>query len=273
MAKKSKLHEVIAVEPALKERVLKILNETMATFTKRDGHFIGRQVTFESSIDDDNKEDIHAKQLEQQVASDIADKQQEIVTTVTDKLTYTGAFLVKAWDAALQIATTNGAARADVLIDDNPIATELPAVFLLEMEKNLRTFRGVCEKIPTLDPSKDFKLDDDKGAHIYRAKDQERVRMKKVRRYHTMVKPTEHHPAQVDILDEDVPVGTVKTQEWSAKFTPAEKSDLLGRIDQLQDAVKQARIRANQQEVDKRKAGTAFMKFILENTIVPAENK
>ncbi len=272
MAKKTELHEVIAVEPTLKERVAKILQETATTFTKKDGHFVGRQVTFESSIDDDNK-DLQTKQIEKQVESDLVDKQQEIVTTVTDKLGYTGKFLVKAWDAALQIAVTNGSARGDILIDGNPLGTDLPAVFLLEMEKNLRRFREVCDKIPTLDPAKNFKLDGDKGPHIYQAREQERVRTKKARRYRIMVKSDQYHPAQVDTVDEDVPVGVIKTQEWSAKFTPAEKSDLLGRIDQLLDAVKQGRVRANRQVVEKRKVGAAMMEFILNNKINVTDDK
>ena len=63
--------------------------------------------------------------------------------------------------------------------------------------------------------------------------------------------------------DEDVHVGTVREQEWSGLVTPAGKSALLNKVDVLSRAVRRARSRANDVEVDtSKKIGKDLLKYI-----------
>jgi hypothetical protein len=66
-------------------------------------------------------------------------------------------------------------------------------------------------------------------------------------------------------LNLDKPIGTLVTQEWSSAITVAAKGDLLDRIEEVLRAVKKARARANELELDVRenKIGAALMKYIV----------
>ena len=80
-----------------------------------------------------------------------------------------------------------------------------------------------------------------------------------------MVPPTDKHPAQVKELVLDKPIGTLVTQEWSSLITVSQKGDMLDRVEELLRAVKKARARANELELDVRqnKIGTDVLKFIV----------
>ena len=62
---------------------------------------------------------------------------------------------------------------------------------------------------------------------------------------------------------EDVPVARITKDSYSGMFTSAQKADIIGRLDALLKAVKQARQRANNVEADKSKFGSIITKFLL----------
>ena len=74
---------------------------------------------------------------------------------------------------------------------------------------------------------------------------------------------TKEHPAQTELIDKDVQIGTIEEQEWSGLFTPAQKSELLNRVEMVSRAVRRARSRANEAEVNKSaKIGSKLLGFI-----------
>lgn len=65
-------------------------------------------------------------------------------------------------------------------------------------------------------------------------------------------------------MSDDLPIGVIRETEWSGMITPAEKSLLLGRVDEMLRAVKQARARANQVDTDNTaRIGRRIMDFLL----------
>jgi hypothetical protein len=75
---------------------------------------------------------------------------------------------------------------------------------------------------------------------------------------------TKEHPAQTELLNVDVPIGKISEQEWSGLISPAEKAELLGRVEVLARAVRRARSRANDVEVDTtKKLGKALLDYVL----------
>ena len=60
-----------------------------------------------------------------------------------------------------------------------------------------------------------------------------------------IVEPTQFHPAQIHTWTEDERVGKVTESSWSGMMSPAEKSQLISRLQNLIIATKQARQRAN----------------------------
>ncbi len=247
----AKLHEVLAVESGLQTAAKKINEETIRTFDKKDEHFVGTTREVKHFAEEDQKLD--------------TSETKAMVTTVFDKLLYTVGANVRALDAYLQKEATNQKASADIVVGDQTLATAVPATVLLGLETKLAELRAVYEKIPTLAPGPTWVADKARRAAggVWRADSPDvTFRTRKTIKPVVMSPATEHHPAQVQAVSEDVPVARITTQHWSGMISSAEKSDLLGRIDQLLRAVKRARQRANNTEVEKRTIGKVLFDFL-----------
>jgi hypothetical protein len=106
------------------------------------------------------------------------------------------------------------------------------------------------------------------GPGIFRADlDDVRDKAEKKTEYITVAPATEAHAAQVAKEMNTLVVGKFTTKKWSGMISPAEKSDVLARVDALIRAVKRARQRANQAEVVKTTVGNKLFEFILEGTL------
>lgn len=246
-----KLHEVLAVESGLQTAAKKINEETVRTFDKKDEHFVETTRSVAHFADEDTKLDTAETKA--------------MVTTVFDKLLYTAGSNIRALDAYLQKEATNQKASADLIVGDQTLDTAVPATVLLGLETKLAELRAVYEKIPTLAPGPTWLADLDRraGGGVYRSQNPDvTFRTRKTIKPVILAQPTEHHPAQVQAISEDVPVAKITTQHWSGMITSAQKSDLLGRIDRLLRAVKRARQRANSTEVEKRQIGKTLFDFI-----------
>ena len=75
---------------------------------------------------------------------------------------------------------------------------------------------------------------------------------------------TKEHPAQVDILYIDTPVGTWTRTQFSGCITADDKKAMLARLRKLKDAIKVAREQANMAEVEPRKCGEALFEYIFD---------
>lgn len=247
----AKLHEILAVENGLQTAAKKINEETIKTFGKKDEHFIATIRTVEHFAEEDHKLNVvEAKAM---------------VTTVFDKLLYNAIPNVRALDAYLQKEATNQKAAADIVIDDKVLAENVPSTVLLGLETKLTELRAVYEAIPTLAPGPAWEIDTSARAAggVYKsAAPDVAFRTKKTIRPIIMAPATEHHPAQVQAVTEDVPMAKITTRHSSGMISPAQKSDLLERLDKLLRAVKRARQRANGTEVETRRIGASLFEFI-----------
>lgn len=254
----TKLHEILAVEGDLDATQKKIAEETKTTFEKKADHFIEGHRELAMF----NEDDAQQNQVEHKA----------MVTTVIDKLEWTAQAAAKYYDTVFAKDRANQSARADIAIDGTVLAKDVPATFLLGLETKLKALRDVYLAIPTLAPGHAWEPDATRGKGVYRARDPE-IRMKtaKTIRYKVLVEPTKEHPAQIEKWFEDVPVGKVTNQVWSGMLSPAEKSDMIGRIDQLLRAVKRARQRANMVDVGKSRIGGNIFAFIHEGKLPQSE--
>jgi hypothetical protein len=139
-----------------------------------------------------------------------------------------------------------------------------PGITLLGLEQECKRIRDVVAVVPTLPPGKKWALDAQKGAHIYALQNPTRTeRTQKKIVPQVLYEATDHHPAQVQTVEDVNIVGYYTKDEWSGAITPAEKSEILARCDTLIRAVKQARMRANQAEIVASKIGKTLTEFIL----------
>ncbi len=244
-----KLHELLAVEGNHETQANKCRGELAETFQKKRHHFEEKKVTFISNAEG---------------AQATVESQSDIQTSVKKELDWISSFITKSLDASFQVAAANTHAKADIILeDDTVLATDVPATSLLELEKRVTEVMQLIAVIPTLDPAKGFSPDSQRGDGIYQARQVNKKRTAKTSKVITLAEPTKEHPAQVQLVQVDVDVGTIQEQEWSSLISPAQKADLLSRCEILGRAVRRARSRANEATVDTtKKIGAKLLDYV-----------
>jgi len=253
----AELHELLAVEGSKQGIAQKIIDEAIVTFTKKMEHFTGHRKTLNMFADEDKNQE------------DAGTEIKEMVTTVPDKLAY-AVDSIKDWlDVTFQKEKSNQNAKANIEIDDVLLAVDCPATFLLGLEtKKLLDIRRMFEVVPTLQPGIKWEKDPQMGENVYRAENAVKTtKTKKTAQSKILVPATKEHPAQIEKWNEDIVVGMYTEEKWSGMITPAEKSAILGRIDKLLQACKQARMRANKTEAVKDKIADRLFKYIIKGEL------
>lgn len=242
----TQLHEIIAVEPSIKIKADNVLKEGGDTFTKRQGHFKGQIRTYDP-VDDDGEK--------------FPDESKELVTTVPEKLKYIFNAIIDKIDVIGTKEETNTEAVADVIIDGKVIFAKLHATTILSFEKEIGKWRGVLMHAPTLEPG--LKWTENKNQQLWEAAPIKTLKGKKVIKVLTKAAATKEHPAQTELINEDQTIGTWTTVHTSGAITPKNKSEILERLDKLEQAFKTARQRANSTKINQQKLGDKIVKYLL----------
>lgn len=251
----AKLHEVLAVEGQLKGQAQATRTELAATFEKKR-HLFEEKVT----VFHPHKEGAEVERHQQS----------DLQTTVRKELAWIRDIWAKALDVSLQVQKGCATAKGDVVLDDGRVVMrDVPVLALLELEKRTAEFQELVKAVPTLDPAKGFSADPARGEHVYKARDVVKRRTAKEQRAIVLYDATKEHPAQTQLITQDVEVGKISEQEWSGMITPAEKADMLTRAEELRRAVKKARMRANDESVpqDEAKFGASLLDYVFTGTI------
>lgn len=169
------------------------------------------------------------------------------------------------WTDMLDIVSTkdnaNMTARADVVVNGKVIIEGAPVTFLLYLEKQLLDIRKHFDVLPTLDESETWIKDEESG--WYRSVPVLTHRTKKTQRPIVLYDATDKHPAQTQLLTEDITVGHWETRKQSGAIPATRKRILLERVDVLTYAVKTAREQANAVEAEEVKVGKAIFDHLL----------
>jgi hypothetical protein len=250
-----KLHELVAVEKDVRGTANKIIAETGTTFTKKAHLFSTHSKLYEPFKEGD--QDVPEQELPTPI------------TTVDEKLEYFEKHLARLLDVVVQKEDANTKAKGDIeiLLEDStviPLLKNVPVQALVQLENLLENLRSqVYDAIPTLDPAKTWIEDKAAGKGRYLTDATTRVRTNKIQKPITLHPGTDKHPPQVQLINDDVPVGNWKITYFSGLLSPAQKSEVLGRIDVLIASIKKARARANDTLVDNGfKIGKRLFQFI-----------
>jgi len=245
-----KLHELLAVESSLEGSAAKIMKETIKAFEK-GFLFRGKIKTLEMFAEDDR------------VSNGVVERL-DLTTTVEERLDFMKGFIADFFDAVFQKDCANQKATADIIIGDFTIATNVPATFLLSMEKKLKTLRPIFELIPTLEQGVKWEDAPDQGGGIsVTAEPKVSFKTKKTKKWVEVSKATKEHKAQVQFWDDTENCGKYIETFSSGEVTPARKSLFIKNLDNLINAVKEARQRANCVEVPAVRIGNDLMKYLL----------
>lgn len=246
-----KLHEILAVEPGKKQAFENIVAEAISIFSNKPDHF--REAIKVLDMTDGSSDE-----------TEIVDRH-AMTTTVQDKLNYISPFIEDYLDVSFQKETSNQIATSDVVVDGKVLISSAPVTFLLNLENKLARLREVFKSIPTHAPGIEWVNDD---SHTFKGVVRSKFpsvsdKTKKVIKPFVLYEATDKHPAQVEKLTEDIKVGRYSTTIWSGMFSPAQKSELLSKLDKLTEAVKTARMKANDVDATNYKVGRDVMQFLI----------
>ena len=170
------------------------------------------------------------------------------------------ATLSKLFDVTATKDATNCVAKANVVVDDQTLLSDVPVSYLLFLEKQLTDMQTFIRKLPVLDSAESWTFND--SADCWSTEPVRTIRTKKVPRNHVKAEATDKHPAQVEVYYEDVAIGYWTTVKFSGALPAKRVSEILERVEKLQQAVKFAREEANGTEVVDRKVGEKVFGYL-----------
>lgn len=240
----AKLNQIIAVEKGVKSRSFQELTESHQSLQKQS-LLAGISRTYRPK--DDEGEQLPPESTKVQLRAE------EVVQQ-------TAAILTRLFDVTATKDWTNGVAKADVVIDGKTLIAQVPVTYLLFLEKQLVDIHTFVKKLPVLDASETWSFD--ASADCWATEPVQTVKTKKIPRNHVKAEATEKHPAQVEVYYEDVVVGYWRTVKFSGALPAKRVSELLDRVEKLQQAVKFAREEANNAEAVDQKLGDKVFNYL-----------
>lgn len=240
-----KLNQVLAIEKGTKTRIHEFMTAAYHAFQKPQ-LFNGHSRVYTKRNEDG--EELMPENV--RVQNDAKTALAEIALQLTELIDIT---------ATKDIA--NCAAKADIEVDGKLLALQVPATFLLFLEKSLSDMKAEIVKLPELDPAQDWARDEQN--QVWRAAPIFTLKTKKVPKVIVKYEATKEHPAQTEILAEDIPVGQWCQTLFSGAVSRQEKRALLDRITKLLDATKVAREKANETDAPRKAIGAELLKYVL----------
>lgn len=242
----AKLNQIIAIEKGIKSRVYGDVGELHKAAQKAD-LFNGFNKTYQPKEDD---------------GETLPSERKRVQYTVTEILRGIGRMSTEWFDVTARKDWTNCSASADVTVDGNVLLAAVPVTYLLFLEKQLTDLRTVVGTLPVLDEGDSWAKDAEAG--LYKTQPIETRRTQKVQRPLVLYPATPEHPAQTQIITEDVFAGTWTQVRLSGAMPRPEKEALADRVEKLLQAVKQAREAANgADEVATPAVGKAVFDYLL----------
>lgn len=232
------LHEILAVEKSLAESANHVIKDTIKNLAERRTLFEGQTKTHQ--IFDDSKQ--HLVQ---------ATENKEVQSTVNEQIDYMASTVAQYYDVILQKEVANQTARADIVIDNHVIATDIPAIVLLGLESKLLSLVAVYNSIPTLDAAKSWTPAAGYAKpNVFVGTFPEERQQSVVSKTWKEISPaTANHPAQLKEVESTDVIGKYTIVSFSAAITSEDKAARIARLQALIRAVKEARQRANNVEV------------------------
>lgn len=170
-------------------------------------------------------------------------EKQQVQLRVSKVLGDVATILTPLFDVTATRDGANCSAKAAVVVDGVTVLQPVPAVTLLWLEKQLGEIHAVILKLPELAQTETWHLDPNQDC--YATDPVQTVKTKKVPRPFVKAEATKEHPAQVEVVHEDLLQGNWTTVKFSGALPLERKRQLRERCEKLMAAVKFAREEAN----------------------------
>jgi hypothetical protein len=261
----AQLHELLAAEKTATNTRDQLTKDTENKFAKGENYFTGFNKTLELLGDNPSNAAIEAA----------ARQDKALPTTVVATLDYYLNQWSRTEDVLFQKNLTNTTALANIEFRGAVIATGVPVDELMGLETRLSDLRKLATQIPTLDASREWAVDDSAAQAGTWKSVNPQITTKTEKKVTPIVlyPATDKHPAQIEKVTEDVPVGTFTLNVISGATTAIQKANVLSVLDDLIIEVKKARTRANSVDVQVVQIGSTITSLIMGAlTAAPANN-
>ena len=223
----TRLNQILAVEKTVKPRVYSQISE-LHNVVQKPTLFDGFNRTYQP-IDSDGEAYPPESQRVQFVAKEVLDS---VVKLMSEAFTLAAR---KDW--------TNTKASGNIVVDGKILVADVPATYLLYMEKQLTDLHTMVKSLPLLDPAIAWLFDPNSG--LYRSDEIKTHKTKKIEKALVLFPATPEHPAQVKTTTEDVLTGHWNQVKLSGAMPKRDRNGIVERIEMLINAVKVAREQAN----------------------------
>ncbi len=242
----AKLNQIIAIEKGIKSRTYSEFTN-LNKMAQKPELFNGFAKTYQPK--DEDSETFPPENKRIQITASVAlgkmNKMLSEVMNITARKDY-----------------SNCEALADVKIDEKVIIPNAPVSYLLFLEKQINDVRTFVSNLPVLDSTEEWDIDENSG--LYKTEQTQTHRTKKTVRPIVMYDATPEHPAQTQLINEDVIVGYWNQVKHSGGLPSPKKEEIIARVEKLSEAIKQAREAANGiDEIPAPDAGAAIFNYIL----------
>lgn len=240
-----KLNQVIAIEKGVKSRVYSELTEFDKVCQKPD-LFQGFSKSYEKKDEDGESLPPESKKVQFRVDNML----KAVATSLTEFYNVTAS---KDW--------ANMGAVADIEVDGMKLLGGVPVTYLLFLEKQLTDLRTFFGHLPELDDTENWQRDETSG--MYKTEPISTHRTKKLQKPIVLYDATKEHPAQTQLITEDVLAGYWKTIKHSGGVPKTRKDKIVARVEALIKAVKFAREEANGTDAERRVVGENVFDYLL----------
>lgn len=239
-----KLNQVLAVEKGVKVRTYSALTE-MHKAAQVAALFQGFSKTYTPLAEDGHPQAPQTQKVQKNAEEMFAEAQKSLVDLFDITAT-------KDWG--------NQLAKADIVVDGQVLLKDVPATYLLFLDKQLSDLRTLIGSTTELDGSVDWSKDPSTG--LFKSQAIQTSTSQKVQKALVLHPPTDKHPAQTQLITEDQVVGHWFKVNHSGALPTPRKKELVGRVQKLLDSVKIALEDANSTRVEDQKTGDAVLGFI-----------
>ena len=241
-----KLNQVIAVEKGIKGKAQAEV-DAIYKAVQKPALFEGGTKVYKKKADDDE---------------DVPGTKQIVQMKAADALFDIAARWRALFDVTAQKDYANCVAKANVVVDGVAVLEQVPVTYLLFLEKQLTDLYTIVGKFPTLDPAEQWQWD--AASTTYYTEPVLTTRTKKVNKPIVLYPATDKHPAQTQLVIEDVSVGTWETRRFSGAMPQDDRRKLMDKIERLQHAVKSAREAANTVDAPTQEVGNKIFGWIFQ---------
>ncbi len=240
-----KLNQVLAVEKGVKSRVYGEVT-TMNAAAQKPALFNGFAKAYKPKEEDGEQ---------------FPPESSRVQMNAREMLQSLGRLLAELFDVTAAKDWANCSAKADVVVDGKVLVKQAPATYLLFLEKQLNDVQTFVHNLPTLDPAEEWRFDEQ--ANLYKSDTSKTARTKKVQKPIVLYDATKEHPAQTQLITEDVVIGHWDTVKQSGALPVRRKTEVLERVEKVIKAVRYAREEANAQEAPEARVGAALFEYLL----------